>query len=321
MHPDYQHPRNSGAYANNFTHCDYAYLADSKTLFKVSTSKFQDDPKSLKEAQSHADWPEWQQAMDREISTLESVGTWINVPRPIDKNIVGSKWVFHIKQKADGSIEKYKACLVTQGFTQKFGMDYFDTFSPVAKLSSFCIILAIAARNDWDANTFDFNGAYLNGELGDSEEIYMKPPPRYTSEGEQVKRLLKSLYSLKQAGQKWYDTLSCALTDLGFQVNDTDPGVFSAHDNPHTTILAIHVDDCLITGSSSKLIADYKQMLNERYSLTDLGPVHWLLGIKITCNREARTLSLSQTAHIAISDSIHRHHPLLILAQRCEIPC
>ena len=105
-------------------------------------------------------------------------------------------------------------------------------------------------------------------------------------------------YGLKQAGRKWYDTLSRALTDLGFQVNDADPGVFSAHNDPHTTILAIHVDDCLITGSSSELIADYKHKLNQRYSLTDLGPVHWLLGIKIFRNREAHTVSLSQTSYI-----------------------
>jgi hypothetical protein len=185
---------------------------------------------------------------------------------------------------------------------QKFGVDYFDTFSPIAKLSSFRIILAIAAQNDWDADTFDFNSAYLNGELDKNEEIYMKPPPRYTSEGEQVKRLLKSLYGLKQAGRKWYNTLCHALTDLGFQVNDANPGVFSSHINDHTTILTIHVDDCLITGSSLELIADYKQKLNDCYSLTDLGPVHssihWLLGIKITRNCEAHTISLSQTSYI-----------------------
>ena len=112
MRPDYQHPCDSGAYANDFTHCDYAYLADSESLFEASTSKFQDDPKTLKEAQSRADWSEWQQAMDREINSLKSVGTWIDVPRPTDKNIIGSKWVFHIKRKADGTIEKYKARLV-----------------------------------------------------------------------------------------------------------------------------------------------------------------------------------------------------------------
>jgi hypothetical protein len=151
-------------------------------------------------------------------------------------------------------------------------MDYFNTFSPIAKLSSFCLILAIAACNDWDADTFNFNGTYLNRELDDDEQINMKSPPGYDSEGELVKHLHKSLYGLKQAGHKWYNTLCRALADLGFRVNEADPGVFSAHEGDDTTILAIHVDDCLITGSSPQLISDYKQKLNKHYSLTDLGP-------------------------------------------------
>jgi len=87
--------------------------------------------------------------MDREIKTLEDAGTWTTVLKPAGKNVVGSKWVFHIKRKADGTIEKHKARLVAHGFTQKFGIDYFDTFSPVARLASFRLILAIAARNDF----------------------------------------------------------------------------------------------------------------------------------------------------------------------------
>ena len=123
MHPDTPHYYDSGAYASDFTYCDFAYLAADEEIFEASTSESQDDPKSLKEAQSCADWSKWQQAMDREIGTLENAGTWINVPRPTNKNIVGSKWVFRIKRKADGSIEKYKARLIAQGFTQKFGVD------------------------------------------------------------------------------------------------------------------------------------------------------------------------------------------------------
>lgn len=125
--------------------------------------------------------------MDREISTIEKTGTWTTVPRPTGRNIVGGTRVFRIKQKADGSIEKYKARLVTQGFTHKFGVIYFDTFSPVACLASFRAILAIAARNDWDIDTFGFNGAYLTGELDEDEDIYMQPPPGYKSGKESVK--------------------------------------------------------------------------------------------------------------------------------------
>ena len=296
-HPDWPGHRTTGSMAID-DNLDYAYLAGCDELLEAAVAESHDDPKSLAQARSRVDWPKWQEAMDREIATLEEAGTWATVPRPTGKNIVSSKWVFRIKRKADGTIEKYKACLVARGFTQKLGVDYFETFSPVAKLASFRIILAMAARNDWDADTFDFNGAYLNGELDDNEEIYMQAPPSYDSEGEQVKRLLKSLYGLKQAGRKWYDTLCRALNDLGFVANDADPGVFFAHDGEHVTILAIHVDDCLITGSSTNLISSYKEKLNSHYSLTDLGPVHWLLGLKITHNREARTISLSQTLYI-----------------------
>ena len=193
---------------------------------------------------------------------------------------------------------------MAQGFTQKFGMDYFDTFSPVTKLSSFRFILAIATCNDWDANTFNFNGVYLNGELDDNEEIYMKLPSRYISEGEQVKCLLKSLYGLKQAGQKWYNTLSRTLMDLGFQVNNANPGVFTSHNNADITILTIHVNNCLITGSSTELILNYKSKFNEHCLLTNLGPVHWLLGIKIMHSHQAHTISLSQTSYI---DTILSH--------------
>ena len=114
---------------------------------------------------------------------------------------MGSKWVFRIKRKANGTIDKYKACLVTHGFTQIFGVDYFSTYSPIAKLTSFRTILAIAAHYNWDIESFNFNGMYLNGELDANEEIYMQAPPRYKSDACTVKHLRKSLYSLKQAGR------------------------------------------------------------------------------------------------------------------------
>ena len=134
------------------------------------------------------------------MKTLEDAGTWETVPRPTGRNTVGSKWVFRIKRKADGSIDKYKAHLVAQGFTQIYGTDYFETYSLVAKLTSFRTILALAAREGWDIDCFDFNGAYLNGELNEDEDIYMKNLPGYDDEDNTVKHLKKSLYGLKQAG-------------------------------------------------------------------------------------------------------------------------
>ena len=113
-----------------------------------------------------------------------------------------------------------------------------------------------------------------------------------------VKWLKKSLYGLKQAGRRWYDTLMQALAGLGFHTSQADPGVFYAHVEEQILILLIHIDNCILTGSSAKLIAEYKSKLNQCYALTDLGPVHWLLGIKITCNHLAWTISLAQRSYI-----------------------
>jgi hypothetical protein len=160
----------------------------------------QGDPKTLSEACSHADWPLWQAAMEKEITMLKHAGTWTTVPRPTGRNIVGSKWVYQIKRKSDSSVDKYKARLVACGFTQVYGEDYYNTFSPVAKLSSFRTILALAARFNWEIDSFNFNGAYLNSKLDADEEIYMQEPPGYEGQGvDSVKRLRKLLYRLKQA--------------------------------------------------------------------------------------------------------------------------
>jgi hypothetical protein len=191
---------------------------------------------------------------------------------------------------------------------QIYGQDYYDTFSLVAKLSSFYTILALAACFNWEINSFNFNGAYLNGKLDTDEEIYMQEPPSYEGQGvDVVKHLRKSLYRLKQAGWKWYNALVCVLTDLGFQVTQVDPGVFYMQQDQHILILVIHVDNCIMTRSSKMLICMYKKKLHSHYELTDLGPVNWLLGIKIMCNWEQQTISLSQQSYI---NSIIKHFSL-----------
>ena len=289
-----------GAIADALTDscADYAFAVELAPAAAAAIGDAQDDPRTIEEARSRSDWPLWQQVMDREMKMLEDAGTWETVPRPTGRNIVGSKWVFRVKRKADGSIDKYKARLVARGFTQIYGADYFETYSPVAKLTSFRTILALAARQDWDIDSFDFDGAYLNGELGEKEDIYMKNPPSYDKDDGTVKHLKKSLYGLKQAGRKWYDTLKRTLADLGFSVSTADPGVFHARIGEHPIIIAVHVDDCAITSSSGELLREYKQKIHARHSITDLGPIHWLLGIKITRNRDTRTISLSQGSYI-----------------------
>jgi len=252
------------------------------------------NPKTVQEAQSFSDWPKWKEAMDHKISLLKHAGTWTTVPCPHGKNVVRCKWEFRLKRKADSSIDKYKACLVTRGFTQIYGVDYYDTYSLVTWLVSFHFILAITMHNDWEVEAFNFNSAYLNGELDADEEIYMQELPGYeTSEVDVVKWLLKALYGLKQARRKWYDTLHTAMTDLGFQVAGADPGVFVAHIKKHMLVLMVHVNDCTMTGSSPKLIMAYKGKLHKWYALMDLRPMSWLLGIQVMHDCEMWAISLS----------------------------
>jgi len=286
--PDFDSPNALGAY-----HTDIEEAAAAAVQVAGG------DPKSLHEAQSHSDWPSWKKAMDRELSTLKQAGTWETVPCLKDKNVIDCKWVYRTKYKSDGAIDKHKARLVARGFTQVYGVDYLKTYSPVAKLASLRTILVLTACLGWDIICFDFNAAYLNGELEELEEIYMEQAPGYAEGGAGfIKRLKKVLYGLKQAGHRWYDTFARELADLGFYPSAADPGVFFAQIGNHILILPVHVDDCTLTGSSNKLIAQYKTKLDDKFPLTDLGPIHWLLGIEVTCDHDAHTISLCQSSFI-----------------------
>ena len=255
---------------------------------------------SYDEARQRSDWPKWKEAIDVELGNLKAAGTWEVVERPHGTNVVDSKWVFRLKKDAKGEIVKWKARLVARGFTQIYGVDYFETFAPVARLSSVRSILAIAARNDWEIEMFDFHSAYLNGILDDGETIYMEQPPHHevADRTRYVVKLRKSLYGLKQAGRKWYDVLCGLLTNVGFQRSLADPAVFFAHIGGDVVVLFIHVDDTTITGSSISLNKEFKRRISERFEITDLGSISWLLGLAIERNRTSRTLSISQKSYI-----------------------
>ena len=200
--------------------------------------------------------------------------------------------------REEGSLQSSKARLVARGFTQVYGVDYTETFAPVAKLSSLRTILAIAARNDWPIEVFDFNSAFLNGQL--DEEIFMQLPPGYedTNSSTLVAHLNKAIYGLKQAGRTWYTALHSALDGIGFKRSNYDHGVFYAQISAGLVVLAIHIDDCTITGNTQALLDTFKVKINARYTMTDLGPISWLLGIGVTRNRKNRTITLSQQSYI-----------------------
>jgi transposase InsO family protein len=255
---------------------------------------------TYEEARKRPDWPKWQEAIQKELDTLEKTGTYRLVKRPPGANIVDSRWVLRIKKNAAGEIDKYKARLVAKGFTQIYGVDYYETYAPVARLTSFRLLLALATKNGWVVDTFDFDSAYLNSKLGDHEVVYLEQPDGYETKdrGSWVWRLQKALYGLKQGARNWYEALRKALLELGFTRTEADHGVFYKEIGKNIVVLAIHVDDGMVVGSCASLVNKFKEEMNAKYQLTDMGAANWLLGIKITRDLVNRTLTLSQHAYI-----------------------
>ena len=268
------------------------------------------EPKTIGKAKKRLDWPKWKAAIQAELDALMKMKTWQVVERPKGRNVIQCKWVFKIKKDAEGKIEHYKTHLVMKGFTQVENINYYETWAPVAKLASIRTILALATCHDWDINMFDFHNAFLNRELDDNEEVYMEQPPGHEDRDpcNFCLQLKKSLYGLKQAGQKWYDVVCQTFADLRFKKSKYDPAVFYIHSGNNIIIMAIHVDDCTITGNNQVLLNEIKCKIKSRYSLTNLGPINWLLGIKITRDQAAQTISLSQESYI---DSILVHFNLM----------
>jgi hypothetical protein len=281
--------------ADNFV--EYAMVADMSEVEGL-------EPRSLAEAKRGPDWLFWEKAIFEELRTLEEAGTWELVDPPSGANIVGSKWVFRVKKDAAGHVVRFKARLVAQGFSQVPGVDYFDTFAPVAKLASIRTVLAMAAELDFELHQIDIKSAYLNGELTKDENIYMKQPPGYPAPNSSGKvcHLLKTLYGLKQSGRRWYQKLVEILVKrLAFVRSDVDQAVFYRHggDNSHATIIVVvHVDDCTIAASTLSLVVAFKRQIAQHVEITDLGELHWLLGIEIKRDRERRTIHLSQRSYI-----------------------
>ncbi|KAJ3473654.1 hypothetical protein NLI96_g12893 [Meripilus lineatus] len=257
------------------------------------------EPKSYKEAVKGKEAEHWMKGCEKEMGRLKRYGTYILVEPPAGANIIGSKWVFRRKKDAIGKIIEYKARLVAQGFTQTYGVDYTDTFAPVAKLTSIRVILALAARNDWEIHQMDVKSAYLNGTL--DEVIYMKQPEGFIEPGKEhlVAQLIKTIYGLKQSGRYWYQEFSQALAELGFVKCAADPCVFYHHSSSgDILIIAIHVDDSTIVANSLRFLSKFKEQISQRFEMTDLGEIRFLLGFEITRDRPARTIHLSQRAYL-----------------------
>ena len=276
----------------------YSRLSPTHKHFVMSITSTV-EPSSYAEASQHDCWLK---AMKAELQALQLNETWQLTPLPPHKTAIGCRWVYKVKHKADGSIERYKARLVAKGYTQMEGLDYLDTFSPVAKLTTVHLLLAVAAMNHWHLRQLDVNNAFLHGEL--EEEVYMQVPPGLTvTNPNLVCRLQRSLYGLKQASRQWFMKLSDFLTVHGFQQSHSDHSLFLRFNGSVTTILLVYVDDIILTGNSNTAIQEVLTLLDQAFKIKDLGNLKYFLGLEIARSSEGIHLSQRKYTLDILSDS------------------
>lgn len=263
---------------------------------RVTVADASEDPTSLKEVLASTDKTKWVNAMEKEMESLHSNDVWDLVELPKDKKAVGSKWVFKTKKNANGTVERHKARLVAQGYSQQYGQDYDETFSPVVRFESLRTVIALAVQNDLKMHQMDVTTAFLNGEL--KEEVYMKQPEGYAEKGKEglVCKLKKSIYGLKQSPRCWNSALDSHLKKMGFVQAAGDPCLYMASEG-EMFLIAVYVDDILLAGRSNKRLTAVKQALSQQFQVKDMGELHYFLGAKIIQDHKTGSVWIGQQSH------------------------
>ena len=250
-------------------------------------------PNTFQEALSH---PGWRSAMIKEMDALNGNGTWNLVHLPTGKKVIRCRWVFAIKVNPDGSVARLKARLVAKGYAQTYGVDYSDTFSPVAKMAYVRLFISLAAIHNWDLHQLDIKNAFLHGDL--QEEVYMEQLPGFVTQGEigKVCRIRKLLYGLKQSPHAWFGKFGQAVEKFGLQKSKYDHFVFYRNSSSGIILLVVYVDDIVITGSDSTGISSLKSFLHHQFHTKDLGMLRYFLGVEDM--RSKHGIFLSQRKYV-----------------------
>lgn len=262
------------------------------------------EPISYREAIKHPYSKQWNKAMKEECEALDYNKTWDLVDEDTaltsGKKVIGCKWVYKLKRNADGS-RRFKARLVIRGFEQEYGIDFTETFAPVAKFVTVRILFALAAKYDWEIEQMDVVTAFLNPKL--QEEVFMELPEGYAipdshilprTSGGLICRLRKCLYGLKQAPRAWYTDIDAYLSSIAFTRSEEDHNLYiSKH-----TILLLFVDDILLFSPNVEAIRSVKDLLRTKYRTLDLGPVQQFLGIQVVRDRHTRSIHINQAPYI-----------------------
>jgi hypothetical protein len=218
--------------------------------------------------------------MLEEYRAIIKNNVWDIVPKPKDKSMVSSKWIYKIIHVADRSVEKLEAIFVAKGFIQKEGIDYEENFSPIARYTSIRAIISLSFVLGWKLHQMDVKKTFLNGKI--EQEVCLEQPDGFIlhNKGTHVCKIRKALYGLKNAPRVWYDMIDGFLKSLGFQKSDVDENLYFKVRGNQLVILILYVDDLFLTGDE-ELIAWCKRELTLEFKMKDIGLMHYFLGLEM----------------------------------------
>ena len=257
----------------------------------------------------------WVKAMKEELDAIEKSATWELITPPIECRPIGLKWVFKIKKNSRGEVTRHNARLVAKGYSQRYGIDYEEVFTPVARFESIRVLMALAAQGRWELHHLDVKSAFLNGEI--EEEIYVKQPEGFVLKGKEqcVFRLKKALYGLKQAPRVWYFKLDECLSSLGFRRSEHEHAVYFKKDSDYHLLIGVYVDDLIVTGPISAHIKEFKVKMMKLFEMSDLGLLNSYLGIEVIQGKSSiclnqRTYAMNILEHYNMTDCNLAHSPM-----------
>ncbi|KAI3715249.1 hypothetical protein L6452_22222 [Arctium lappa] len=219
------------------------------------------------------------ESMQEELNQFDALKVWRLVPRPKGKSIIGTKWIFKNKKDKDGIVVRNKARLVAKGYRQEEGIDYDETFAPVARLEAIRMFLAFAAYRNFTVYQMDVKTAFLNGKL--KEEVYVSQPEGFVDKDrpDYVYFLDKALYGMKQAPRAWYDELSPFLVKSGFNKGSIDTTLFIYRTNLDICLVQIYVDDIIFSATNKSLCKWFFDLMTSRFQMSMMGEINFFLGL------------------------------------------
>jgi hypothetical protein len=245
------------------------------------------DPFRVEEALHNLDWV---LAMQEELNNFKRNEVWSLVPRPM-QNVVETKWVFHNKQDEHGVVTRNMARLVAKGYAQVVGLDFEETFAPLARLESNCILLAYAAHHSFKLFQMDVKSAFLNGPI--KEEVCVEQPPGFEDDRypDHVYKLSKALYGLKQAPRAWYECLRDFLISNAFKVGNVDPTLFTKTCNGDLFVCQIYVDDIIFGSTNQKSCEEFSRVMMQKFEMSMMGELNYFLGFQVKQLKEGTFIS------------------------------